>query len=260
MTDRMTLFEPLDRILERFADAGLPATFWWRDDDAARPSPALDRLLSLLSAHDLPLGLAVVPAHVDEALAARVAGMVSVAVLQHGYAHQNHAGAGEKKIELGAHRPAQIVIGELATGWLRLESLFGRQALPVLVPPWNRLSAALVPVLPELGYRGLSQFGPRRGARPLKTLLQVNCHVDLIDWRTRAFAGPDATIAALANHLELRYSGRKTQPQLTDEPTGIMTHHAVHDDSAWDFLARLAGWLAGSRHAQVLPANAVFAT
>ena len=44
-------------------------------------------------------------------------------------------------------------------------------------------SGELVPVLPELGYRGLSQFGPRKRVTPVQHLRQVNCHVDPIDWR-----------------------------------------------------------------------------
>ena len=55
-----------------------------------------------------------------------------------------------------------IVLGELGTGWLALERLFGGRALSVMVPPWNRIAPALVPTLPEIGFRGLSTFGLRR--------------------------------------------------------------------------------------------------
>jgi hypothetical protein len=59
-----------------------------------------------------------------------------------------------------------IVLGELGTGWMALERLFGSRVLPVLVPPWNRIAPGLVPALPEIGYRGLSTFGIRGGFRP----------------------------------------------------------------------------------------------
>lgn len=36
-------------------DAGLEVEFWWRDDDAGRPTPALDRLLRTASRNDVPL-------------------------------------------------------------------------------------------------------------------------------------------------------------------------------------------------------------
>lgn len=223
-------------VLDRYAATGRTASLWWRDDDAGATSPALDRLLALATAHDVPLALAVVPAAAGEDLAARLReAPPGVAVLQHGYAHQNHAAAGEKKIELGPQRPAQMIIGELATGWLRLETLFPGRLLPVLVPPWNRLAPFLLPVLPELGYRGLSQFGPRKRVMPVQHLRQINCHVDPIDWRgSRSFVGRQQAIAALAAHLALRLED--WDGATGSEPTGLMTHHAVHDEDMWQFI------------------------
>jgi peptidoglycan/xylan/chitin deacetylase (PgdA/CDA1 family) len=252
----MSEFDPLRRELDRWGEAGRIATWRWRDDDAARPAPALDRLLRLA---DAPLALAVVPAETDEALARAVAGRPLVSILQHGYAHQNHAADGVKKIELGPQRPAMVVLGELATGRLRLESLFGDRALAVLVPPWNRIAPALVPVLPELGYRGLSQFGPRARRRPVPGLVQSNCHLDLIDWRARRFVGAAAAISALAKHLALRYAGWRAQPDVAAEATGLMSHHAVHDDEAWAFLERLLDALMAHGAARPLSASEVFA-
>ena len=55
-----------------------------------------------------------------------------------------------------------LVLGELGTGRMALERLFGARPLPVLVPPWNRIAPALVPTLPEIGFAGLSTFGARR--------------------------------------------------------------------------------------------------
>lgn len=229
-------YASLTQVLDRFAAAGRSATLWWRDDDAAAVSPDLERLLALAARHGVPLALAVVPAAASEALARRLAAESdAVCVLQHGYAHQNHAAPPDKKIELGPQRPAQMVIGELATGWLRLESLFAGRALPVLVPPWNRLAPFLVPVLPELGYRGLSQFGPRKRVMPVQHLQQVNCHVDPIDWHgTRGFVGRPAAVTALVAALARRLDD--PQGAAAEEPTGLMTHHAVHDAGLWEFL------------------------
>lgn len=252
----MSHFDALNRELDRWGEAGLTATWWWRDDDAARPSPALDRLLDL---SDAPLALAVVPAETDEALARMIADRAHVSILQHGYAHQDHAGGGAKKIELGPQRPAMVVLGELATGKLRLESLYRERALPVLVPPWNRIAPALVPVLPELGYRGLSQFGPRARRQPVRGLTQSNCHLDLIDWRVRGFVGAAAAISALVKHLALRYAGSRIQPDVAAEATGLMSHHAVHDEESWAFLERLLKVLGTHAAARPLSASEVFA-
>src|SRR6185503_10933091 len=86
---RRMSWDALDAELERWRAAGRVATFWWRDDDAVTDTPALRRLLELRASLDVPLALAVIPANADAALAALVP--PEVAVLQHGFAHRNHA-------------------------------------------------------------------------------------------------------------------------------------------------------------------------
>src|SRR5262245_1711885 len=216
----------------RWCDGGHTAQLWWREDDAQDAGPATDRLIALHRQTGVPLALAVVPAHATQDLADHLAGERSIDVLQHGYAHVNHASPSEKKIELGPHRPAMLVLGELGTGWLALERLFDR-ALPVLVPPWNRIAPALVPTLPEIGFRGLSTFGHRRPrARPSPPgLVDINTHVDLIDWQgSRGFVGEQAALGALVAALaEAR--------TVSHEPVGMLSHHLAMDAGAWDFLS-----------------------
>jgi hypothetical protein len=214
----------------RWRDAGRTAELWWRDDDAADAGPALDQLLTLHRDTRAPLSLAVVPARATRALAGRLAAEPGVDLLQHGYAHLNHASPGEKKAELGAHRPAMIVLGELGTGWLALERLFGDRTQSVMVPPWNRIAPALVPTLPEIGFRGLSTFGPRRRAHPVSGLVEINAHIDLIDWKGgRDFVGDAAALGALVGAL----AHART---VSDEPIGLLSHHLAMDGGAWDFL------------------------
>ena len=229
----------LETELDTWAREGRLATFWWRDDDACRPSAALDRLLALQSRYRVPLALAVIPERLDPSLASSLqAGESSrwgktiplsekdlrhgsfhpgVAVLQHGFAHRNHAGAGEKSMELGLHRPPRRVLGELHRGFARLESAFGEGFLPVLVPPWNRIATPLLPALPPLGLRGLSAFTPRSGSDAVPGLCQVNCHVDLMDWRGGRGGRDHAALACeVAGHLRARREGRVD----AEEPTG----------------------------------------
>jgi len=210
--------------LQAARDRGHPATFWLRDDDATVPSAALDTLLSMTGRHGVPVTLAVIPAGSGQALADRLAGEGSVSVAVHGWAHQNHAGSDEKKQELGAHRPVTVVLDELARGLQHLKSLHGAQSLPVLVPPWNRIHADVVQGLPGIGYSALSVFGPEKPA-PLRVL---NTHVDLIDWRGSGRAKElDMLLAEMA--LALRRNA----------PTGVLTHHLIHDDGAWAVLDAL---------------------
>lgn len=231
----MNGWDRLTRELDLWVAAGMGADFWWRDDDAHGPSPALARLVE--TARGVPLGLAVVPAKLVDGLASFIEDNGNLIVLQHGYAHQNHAGPSDDKIELGPQRPMAHTLGDLATGWARLEAVFGARALPVLVPPWNRLAPGLVPLLPEIGYRGLSTYGARKRAEPVAHLVQVNTHVDIIDWHgSRGFLGEDAVLGCMVDVLARRRTGQ-TDPA---EPTGILTHHLVHDEASWAFLRRLA--------------------
>ena len=252
----MTSWTAIDEELARWRDAGRTPTLWWRDDDAVDATPALDRLLSLLRTHGVPLALAVVPSGATPALAARLAQVPGIDLLQHGYAHSNHAPVGEKKAELGPERPAMVVLGELGTGWLALERLFGPSVLPVLVPPWNRIAPGLVPALPEIGFRGLSTFGSRPRTRPVSRSVsrwvQVNTHLDLIDWKARRFAGADALLAALAAAL--------SAARETGEPIGLLSHHLAMDEAGWDFLSSFWEKVGGMPGLSIAAANGLFAS
>jgi hypothetical protein len=234
----MSGWQAFDDEVARWQDAGRDVELWWRDDDAVEATPALKRLLDVQRAAGVPLALAVVPARATSALAERIAGVAAIDVLQHGYAHVNHALPPDKKCELGPERPAMLVLGELGTGWMALERLFAGRALPVLVPPWNRIAPALVPTLPEIGFAGLSTFAARRRAEPVKRLRQINTHVDLIDWKDRRFVGADEALGALV--AALRQSRSATSGN-APEPVGLLSHHLAMDEGAWDFLRSFWG-------------------
>ena len=249
----MSSWQALADEAARWHDEGRIAELWWRDDDAIDVGPSLDRLVDLVRDTQMPLALAVVPAQATAALADRVANEPGIDVLQHGYAHANHAVAPEKNVELGLQRPAMMTLGELATGWMALERLFGDRALAVMVPPWNRIAPVLVPTLPEIGYRGLSTFGPRPRVHPVRGLLQVNTHVDLIDWKGgRSFAGEETVLAALVTALARARGG-------DGEPVGILSHHLAMDAGAWDFLSLLWERMRKLENIRVRSARELFA-
>src|SRR5512141_2824532 len=135
----------LARELDAWQALGRRATLWWRDDDACRHSPALQRLLDIAQRCDVPVTLAAIPDTTDASLVEAVAGSERVTVVQHGYAHVNHAPAGERSAELGAHRALAVRLDELRRGRKALERLFGNRFAAILVPPWNRIDAAMLP-------------------------------------------------------------------------------------------------------------------
>lgn len=231
----MTDWIDLERELAAWEGAGRIATLWWRDDDAITPTPALQRLVDLagLGEPSTPLALAVIPARADAALAQALSTAQHAVALQHGYAHANQAGVSGKKAEFGAGRNAAAALRDLREGAERMGALFGDRALPVLVPPWNRIDPALVGHLSDLGFRGLSTYGPRATASTEGGIIVVNTHVDIIDWHNgRRFLGIGGCLQLAIRHLAARREGRVD----ADEPTGLLTHHLVHDEDTWSFL------------------------
>jgi hypothetical protein len=226
------VWQPLRAELARWIHANRSARFWLRDDDAVKPTEALERLLALSGKNAVPLTLAVIPGHAENALAARLANEVDVTVAVHGWSHENHALKDEKKQELGSHRPREAVVGQLQDGYTRTEGLFPQRFVPVLVPPWNRIDPLLLPELPKLGFEALSVIGPAR-PKHMAFLPVINTHVDLMDWHdTRCCRDHGELVAAIVKELQQRFDG-------SGEPIGILTHHLVHDDSAWAFLRTL---------------------
>jgi hypothetical protein len=232
----MDPWQRLTAELDQWQAEGRVATLWWRDDDAVAPTPALARLLAVHGHHGVPLALATIPAHAEEALARGLEHHPGIAVLQHGYAHENHAGEGERAIELGGVRRRDRVAAEMEQGRDMLRALFPARLLPVMVPPWNRIAAELLPELRALGFRALSRFAPRERREVIAGLLQTNCHADLVDWRGgRGFRGEDRTIDQIYTHLRARRDGDADR----QEATGILSHHLVHDEDGWRFLDAL---------------------
>ncbi|MER2535285.1 MAG: polysaccharide deacetylase family protein [Rhizobiaceae bacterium] len=235
----MTAYAPLREELARWRDAGLGLPLWWRDDDAVEPTPALERLIALAAGLGAPLHLAVIPRHATAELAQRLRQNAGVLALVHGWAHANHAPESAKKAEFGAHRPLPDLVREAEAGLMRIEALFGPCALPVFVPPWNRIAPDLPAALPAQGFRALSRFGPR--AAP--GLAEVNTHVDPIDWHGgRSAVATGRLVAQIASDLALRRTGRTDAA----EPYGLLTHHLAHDEAVWSVIEDLAGLLGDS--------------
>lgn len=254
----MTAWASLQDELDRWAAAGRRAELWWRDDDAAAETPALERLLDLAARSGQPLALAVIPAAAEAGLEQRIAALADkgkVSVLQHGFAHLNHAPDSAKKCELVGPERRPAIFDELRQGHAMLRAIFGRRLLSVLVPPWNRIDPAVAAGLAGLGFTGLSTYKPRRQAEAQPGLQQVNCHLDILQWRPeRRFLGEEAALSLLCGHLRSKREGQADP----DEPTGILSHHGAHDEAAWRFLETLLETLDHHPAARLLSAEQCF--
>ena len=220
----MTWTELQAELDERNA-AGRTVQFWWRDDDASAPSPALERAVGLSKKYGVPLALAVIP---QDATPQLFQGLHErVTVLQHGTDHRNRAGAGEKKTEYPGTESAESALTRISEGTRKLSRAPG--FIPVLAPPWNRMRNDLLDKLPGIGIHGISTYGAQKTREPAPGLRQVNTHVDVVAWRRgRRFVGEAEVLGSTLRHL-----------RSTEGPIGWLTHHAVHDAATWGFLERL---------------------
>lgn len=226
--------------LEHWQRAGKFARLWLRDDDAVTVTPALQQLASLCAAHGIPYLIAAIPARADESLAAFLSQQGLAKVAAHGWSHCNHVGAAAKA-EFPVDRPPAEILHDLNAARARIDRLFGAQAVPIYVPPWNRIAPEVAALLPAAGFRAVSALGRENGATA--KLRQVNVHLDIIDWHvSRGGRLPDELVAELASHLAWARQERASA-------IGILTHHLVHDGAAWRFLEELLAETVG--HAAV---------
>ncbi|MCA0919171.1 polysaccharide deacetylase family protein [Pseudooceanicola nanhaiensis] len=228
----MSLWSAVREELALWRADGRVLPVWWRDDDAVAATPELDRLAQEARAYGLRVDLAVIPGRLEPSLAPALAeGPFSALV--HGLRHENHAPADHKKAEFGDTRPLSDRLIEAHQGLATLRARIGAPLLPVFVPPWNRIGADMAPGLAQIGYRGLSTFRPRAAVEAAPGLVQLNTHLDPIDWRgTRSAVAPEAFAAETLRLLEDRRRGRTD----AGEPLGLLTHHLVHDAAIWSLV------------------------
>lgn len=227
-TDPQRFRQELTDHLDWFAERGRKVRFWWRDDDAIEPTPALERMLSLANTHKVDLAFAVIPKMATKALAERFDDEPHALVLQHGWQHKNfqRKDLGEKAAELGSRRDPDDLMAELKAGHDRLQELFGDKFVKAMVPPWNRIDPEISRRLPGIGLSGLSTFTWHNFPRAH----QLQSHIDILKWKEQVrFIGWES--ARL--RIDLQLTRRRNTGA---EPVGLLTHHLVHDDGCFEFL------------------------
>ena len=225
---------PLRSELLLWREGGLTLPVWWRDDDAIEPTPQLERLAAMAADLGIPVHVAVIPALAKRELVPFIHSHGVFRPLVHGWRHINHAPRRRPASEFSSANVFSVA--RAWRGQRRMRKLFGDSFLPVFVAPWNYVNPSLHARLAALGYKAVSTIGPRPQRMACAGLVQINAHIEVIDWpRQRRLLDPAAILAALTAHLQDRRLGRCD----ATEPLGLMTHHLVHDDEIWDFCAAL---------------------
>jgi peptidoglycan/xylan/chitin deacetylase (PgdA/CDA1 family) len=234
--------------LDEWAQAS--AVLWWRDDDAVAATSSLDMLLAIQADHAVPLAVASVPVAVDASLVRALEHTAVVRVLAHGWDHRNHAPPGMPRAELDRGRAQSDILTQLAAGRQRLADLFGLQFLPVLVPPFNRIDPALLPIVRQAGLTALSVDGDFT----LLPMQNNNVHVDVCDWHTGTAIDATDAVRRLIGALRLRRLGLVKR----SAPIGLLTHHLVHDAAGWRLIRALLSHLVAHKSVAFLPIERIF--
>lgn len=223
--------DQLATLFDRATQARNEATaVFFRADDVAVPGRQLQRLLEMFARHNLPLGLAVVPAWLTRPRWEAVSRMgASRADLwcwhQHGWQHRNHEPQGKKQ-EFGPFRSTDALSTDLDRGRRRLQAIMGNAFSPIFTPPWNRCSEITLALLQEMGYNAVSRS---RGSQPsappglAEHAVDVDLHTD---------RAPSAAIGWQ------RLTDRLVE-SLSRPVCGIMIHHQRMNEAAFCFLDRL---------------------
>jgi hypothetical protein len=239
--------EQLVRELEAWAEAGLAARFWWRDDDATSDTEQLRQFLTIAKNFGIVPGVAVIPERADASLVAR-ASRADATIWQHGWGHHFH-----ELGEFGEGRPLPTMSREALLGQRRLDDLFGDSGWQrVFVPPNHMISMSFKAALPRLGYFGLSAGLPLTPR--LDDVREFNAEVDVMHWREGRVLPVSTVCEMLCEQLRTRREGARP----VNDPIGVLTHHSVFDDEGWEVVSTILEVLTGHRAVDWLRADRLF--
>ena len=224
-----TGYQRLESEINRLETENKRVEIWWRDDDLESPSHSLENMISVSDDINLAPLLAVIPARASNQLV-KLLNQCNLNIAMHGLHHYDYEPSTRKKAEFGSFRPIEVQWRDLKTGTRQLEQLFGDLFLKCFVPPWNRINNKLTKSLPSFGISSLSTFASSSKATPVPGLLQINTHVDVIDWKEKKrFIGAEL----LADKIAAELQNRRTKTIGAAEPIGLLTHHLIMSTDDW---------------------------
>ena len=171
-----------------------------------------------------------------------------------------------KPEESGSRRPLSALRSDATLAYSTFSDHFGESNV-IIVPPYNRIAAKLVQVLPQIGFAAVSVwpgFHERTVLRlnsrlpwmpAVKVPQQVaiprlDVHIDVIDWKRGTARDMISVAEQVVGQLRLRRRGFLP----LDYPIGILTHHLVHDEPVWALCHGLLQFLRAQRAVDFLAA------
>jgi len=215
---------------------GQTIDLFFRNDDVDEDDLSLRTMLDLFFRYQVPLNLQIIPGRLTTACINTIDRARSnlLELNQHGWMHENHEHSG-RKCEFGPSRSFDQQYEDIERGRKVLEEAFGSAFSPVFTPPWNRCTVETFRALDRLGFQALSRF---QGDAPAGgyNFREVSVTLDLYRWQGGAMMKPpNELVDELIWQIEELHR------------IGIMLHHRVMDEEAYEFLALLLGELCLSR-------------
>lgn len=213
--------------------------FWWRDDDIVEMTEGLTNILNISSIHNIPIFLAVIPEKISYDAICLIKEYSNIAVLQHGYSHNNYAKDGEPLNEFGMDRDITIQLNEIRLGFNKLSNLFNDQFLPIFVPPWGHVSHPIIKELGKIGFKGISCIGKSNTKYP--DLINNNVHIDIHSWQTKSETEYKVYCKKYSEVLkEISYLLAHTiHHQDSDISVGILTHSQIMSEEDFNMIMNL---------------------
>lgn len=224
----------------RRRDAGLPAEFWWRDDDLVGKSEKFRRLGLLSQATGIVPLVGVIPAGADRELGDLPVQFPQIVFCQHGYAHQNHEEPAAPKSEFGTRRGTAAVRADIVAGREKMDAIFGRAHAAVFVPPWNRFPPEYSAILVQERFSGFSGYRGEASVEAHGALRCVDVDIDVLNWGDRPSVLDPATIVARLTDILESAGPTRTQP------IGILTHHRVIEPPSWSSIEAVFALIAAT--------------
>lgn len=235
------IFAQLETVLDQLRSrerARQRVNIFFRDDDVDEDEISLRVLLKLFLDHEIPINLEIIPGRLTPPAVALLRERHDrrpdlIELNQHGWQHINHEAEG-RRCEFGPSRSYDQQLADTALGRRVLEDAFGSSFSAVFTPPWNRCTDDTFAALDYLGFKALSKI---RGEREVTgySFRELSVTLDLFRWKgSVSMKSPEELIGELVSQIQ------------TLETIGILLHHKVMDEAAWEFLAALLGELRNS--------------
>lgn len=235
--------EQLRLTLDRLSERQRTVNVFFRNDDVDEDEARLRTLLHLFEESSTPVNLEIIPARLTEPgielLRQRAYAQPALFELnQHGWQHVNHESQG-RKCEFGISRSFDDQLADISRGKEVLEQAFGEAFSPVFTPPWNRCTDATHRALDQLGFQALSKLNNEPPVTGYG-FREISVTLDLFRWKGgAAMKTPAEFVAELNSQL----------PALNT--VGVMLHHKVMDDTAFELMRLVVSELRRSEAVQI---------